>query len=98
MLPRRDGFAVLESLRADGGAAAKTPALLLSGVQRTPQYLERAGTLGAHALLTKPVPLDKLMQAVRAAGVRLVEVGLADRYAGAGVRDAEPWEIAFFVR
>ena len=31
--------------------------------------------------------------AVRAAGVRLVEVGLADRYAGAGVRDAEPWEI-----
>lgn len=32
--------------------------------------------------------------AVRAAGARLVEVGLADRYAGAGVRDAEPWEIA----
>src|SRR5207247_5779417 len=31
--------------------------------------------------------------AVRAAGVRLVEVGLPDRYAGAGVRDAEPWEI-----
>ena len=27
--------------------------------------------------------------AVRAAGVRLVEVGLPDRYAGAGVRDAE---------
>lgn len=32
--------------------------------------------------------------AVRAAGVRLVEVGLPDRYSGAGVRDAEPWEIA----
>lgn len=32
--------------------------------------------------------------AVRQAGVRLVEVGLADRYAGAGVRDAEAWEIA----
>lgn len=32
--------------------------------------------------------------AVRAVGVRLVEVGLADRYAGSGVRDAEPWEIA----
>ncbi len=31
--------------------------------------------------------------AVRQAGVRLVEVGLADRYAGAGVRDAEAWEI-----
>jgi L-seryl-tRNA(Ser) seleniumtransferase len=32
--------------------------------------------------------------AVRAAGVRIVEVGLPDRYSGAGVRDAEPWEIA----
>jgi D-glucosaminate-6-phosphate ammonia-lyase len=33
-------------------------------------------------------------RAVRAVGVRLVEVGIADRYSGAGVRDAEPWEIA----
>ena len=32
--------------------------------------------------------------AVRTAGVHLVEVGLPDRYAGAGVRDAEPWEFA----
>ena len=32
--------------------------------------------------------------AVRAAGVRLIEVGLSDRYSGAGVRDAESWEIA----
>lgn len=31
--------------------------------------------------------------AVRAAGAEIVEVGLPDRYAGAGVRDAEPWEI-----
>src|SRR5690606_11168748 len=30
---------------------------------------------------------------IRAVGVRLVEVGLPDRYAGAGVRDAESWEI-----
>ena len=32
--------------------------------------------------------------AVRTVGVRLIEVGLPDRYAGAGVRDAEAWEIA----
>jgi L-seryl-tRNA(Ser) seleniumtransferase len=32
--------------------------------------------------------------AVRTAGVRLVEVGLPDRFSGAGVRDAEPWEYA----
>jgi L-seryl-tRNA(Ser) seleniumtransferase len=31
---------------------------------------------------------------IRAVGVRLVEVGLPDRYAGAGARDAEAWEIA----
>ena len=32
--------------------------------------------------------------AIRTVGVRLIEVGLPDRYAGAGVRDAEAWEIA----
>ncbi len=31
--------------------------------------------------------------AVRAAGVKIIEVGLPDRYAGAGVRDAEAWEV-----
>ncbi len=31
--------------------------------------------------------------ALRAAGATLIEVGLPDRYAGAGVRDAEVWEI-----
>jgi D-glucosaminate-6-phosphate ammonia-lyase len=32
--------------------------------------------------------------ALRTAGLEVVEVGLPDRYAGAGCRDAEPWEIA----
>jgi L-seryl-tRNA(Ser) seleniumtransferase len=32
--------------------------------------------------------------AIRTAGGRLVEVGLPDRFAGAGERDAEPWEFA----
>ena len=32
--------------------------------------------------------------AVRTTGARIVEVGLPDRYAGAGVRDAEAWEVA----
>ncbi|MFN7937277.1 MAG: aminotransferase class V-fold PLP-dependent enzyme [Bryobacteraceae bacterium] len=31
--------------------------------------------------------------AVRTTGARIIEVGLPDRYAGAGVRDAEGWEI-----
>lgn len=32
--------------------------------------------------------------AVRTAGVTLVEVGIPDRYSGAGVRDAEAWEFS----
>ena len=32
--------------------------------------------------------------AVRSAGVKLVEVGISDRFSGAGVRDTEAWEIA----
>lgn len=31
--------------------------------------------------------------AVRSVGIRLVEVGISDRFAGAGVRDTEAWEI-----
>ncbi len=31
--------------------------------------------------------------AVRTAGVRLIEVGIPDRFSGAGIRDCEPWEI-----
>ncbi|MFM8607459.1 MAG: aminotransferase class V-fold PLP-dependent enzyme [Hyphomicrobiales bacterium] len=31
--------------------------------------------------------------AVRSAGISIIEVGLPDRYSGAGVRDAEDWEI-----
>jgi D-glucosaminate-6-phosphate ammonia-lyase len=32
--------------------------------------------------------------AIRTAGARIVEVGLLDRFAGAGERDTDPWEIA----
>ncbi len=32
--------------------------------------------------------------AVRSVGIKLVEVGIADRFSGAGVRDTEAWEIA----
>ena len=40
LLPKRDGFAVLEALRALGGDAAKIPVVLLSGGMRSPQYIE----------------------------------------------------------
>ena len=57
ILPRRDGFAVMEAVRALDGQLAATPVLVLSGCTPTPAYRERAASLGAVDLLTKPVPL-----------------------------------------
>ena len=65
MLPRRDGFEVLERLRAQPGPLAALPAIVLSGCSRTPQAAERTSRLGAHEWLTKPVPLDRLVEIVR---------------------------------
>jgi CheY-like chemotaxis protein/curved DNA-binding protein CbpA len=64
LLPKRDGFAVLETIRGLEGDAAKVPVILLSGCLNSPQYVERAQALGASALLTKPVPLEELLQTV----------------------------------
>jgi len=64
LLPRRDGFAVLEAMRELEGETGKVPVVLLSGCLRSPQYVERAQALGAAALLTKPVPLDELLQTI----------------------------------
>lgn len=62
LLPRRDGFAVLEQVRErEIGSARATPAVLFSGCTSTPGYAERARRLGAGALLTKPVPLAVLV-------------------------------------
>ena len=67
LLPKRDGFGVLAAIRALENGAAETPALLISGCSRTPEYVERAQSLRAAALLTKPVPLDALLEHVRKA-------------------------------
>ena len=64
LLPKRDGFSVLEALRSDGSQRARLPVLLLSGCTATPAYRSRASRLEAAALLTKPVPLDRLLALV----------------------------------
>ena len=66
MLPRRDGFDVLESLRSSGGAATQTPVILVSGCTITAEYQARADALAAKAVLQKPVPLAKLLDVVAA--------------------------------
>ncbi|HVH06611.1 MAG TPA: response regulator, partial [Myxococcota bacterium] len=63
LLPKRDGFAVLEMMRAES-ASKSTPVLLLTGCSPTPAYRERAQQLGAIGLLSKPVPLDRLLSLV----------------------------------
>ncbi len=62
MLPRLDGFAVLKAIRTDG--EDHLPVILLSGARTTPEYDARAKDLLVDALLTKPVPLKRLLAVV----------------------------------
>jgi CheY-like chemotaxis protein/curved DNA-binding protein CbpA len=62
LLPKRDGFSVLEVLRAAPAPLSTTPVILISGCSRTPQYVERANALGVAEFLTKPVPLEALLE------------------------------------
>ncbi len=64
ILPKRDGFAVLEAIRSEEGGPGATPVLLLTGCTPGPEYRRRAHELGAAALLSKPIPLDDLLQQV----------------------------------
>ncbi len=63
LLPRRDGFAVLEAIRSSP-VLAETPVFLLSGCTFTPAYAKRAESLRADAVLQKPVPLERLIELV----------------------------------
>jgi CheY-like chemotaxis protein/tetratricopeptide (TPR) repeat protein len=64
LLPKLDGFAVLEALRAGESASRRTPVLLLTGCTPTPAYRTRAKELGAVGLVSKPVALDRLLALV----------------------------------
>jgi CheY-like chemotaxis protein/DnaJ-domain-containing protein 1 len=63
LLPRRDGFAVLEAIRRDA-QLRETPVFLLSGCTLTDAYRRRAESLRADAILVKPVPLAELLEVV----------------------------------
>ncbi len=84
LLPRRDGFEVLEALREQEGGRRRTPVLLLSGCSATAAYRSRAAALGASALLTKPVPLDQLLS------VAAKEIGGVSALAGRSRRSGAP--------
>ncbi len=64
LLPKRDGFEVLEAIRKEGGSRGQTPVVLLSGCTSTPNYQRRADRLHADAVLKKPVPLKEILELV----------------------------------
>lgn len=64
ILPRRDGFAVLDALRAMDAPICDIPVVLVTGCSPTPQDRERARSLSAVEFLTKPVPLSELLTVV----------------------------------
>ena len=64
-LPKRDGFEVLEQIRGLGAGAGEIPVLLTCAGRVTPSYEERARSLGAQAILAKPVPLSELLLRVK---------------------------------
>ncbi len=64
LLPDLDGFEVLKSIRGLEPPVRDVPVVLVSGCSPTPVYAERANTLQAVDLLTKPVPLQKFLEVV----------------------------------
>jgi CheY-like chemotaxis protein/curved DNA-binding protein CbpA len=79
ILPRKDGFAVLEALRAMDAPVCDTPVVLITGCSPTPQDRDRARSLSAVEFLTKPVPLGELLAVVaRYAGEQKPDVSHDD--------------------
>ena len=64
VLPRKDGFVVLEALRALPAPICDVPVVMVSGATPTLSTKERAQRLGVAEFLTKPVPLERLLTVV----------------------------------
>lgn len=60
MLPKRSGFLVLEELRALG----EPPIVIMVTANEGRRHEQYAHTLGVHAYLTKPIPLETLMRTI----------------------------------
>jgi CheY-like chemotaxis protein/tetratricopeptide (TPR) repeat protein len=64
LLPRKDGFQVLEQIRALGPPFNALPVVLLTSCTPTPAYTNHAIALDALELVSKPVPLERLLELV----------------------------------
>ena len=65
MLPKRSGFLVLEKILAE----EDPPAVVMVTANQGKRHMAYAEALGVHAYMTKPVPLERLIDTV----VRLCE-------------------------
>lgn len=63
-LPRRDGFALLEAVRALPAPTCALPMLYTTATRPTPEQRERAKANRARAILGKPVAVDRLLELV----------------------------------
>lgn len=63
-LPRRDGFEVLEAVRAHE-STRRVPVVIVTTSDR-PDEIARSYQLGANAYLCKPVEFDQMTAAIRA--------------------------------
>jgi DNA-binding response OmpR family regulator len=70
MLPKRNGFSIVEELRRDGNA---TPILMLTAKSSVEDYV-RGLDLGADYYLTKPFEMQELLACVRALTRRRGEI------------------------
>ncbi len=66
VLPGRDGFAVLEEIRAMDGPVSQIPVVLLTHSSPSAEQMRRARSLDAASVLTKPVAIQQLVETVAA--------------------------------
>jgi len=65
LLPRRDGFEVVENLRASDAPSRGIPVVLLCAGRVSPASRQRAEAIGDVVCVSKPVSLDDLISHVR---------------------------------
>lgn len=78
VLPRRDGYEVIEQLRSGEGPTRGIPAVLLYAGRVGDPSRRRVDALGDVALLGKPVPLDRLVGEVGALVKQTASGGASD--------------------
>ena len=65
MMPRMDGYSLLQKIRASGKPHSNIPVVLLTATYVTPEDRDFALSLGATRFVTKPIDTEQFVQAIR---------------------------------